>query len=241
MSVLKKYIFLGILVALPMCIFFFLYAFGKNHYHLDIYHTQWLEEVEVEGEKYLDTIRDVTRLQGKKIVDTLYHTIPNFAFTDQDGEQFSSESLKGKIYVADFFFTSCGNPTLCPRMSAEMQRVQEVYKDEEGIKLISFTVDPVKDTPEVLKEYAQRYDARLDQWHFLTGNKKDIYSLAYEGFKVSAMEENVTILPDFLHAIKFILVDQQGRVRGYYDGTNAEEVDRLITEIKILKNGNVVN
>ena len=167
-------------------------------YHLDIYHTQWLEEVDLDGEKYLDTIRDVTRLEGKKIVDTIYHTIPEFELTDQDGNSFSSKMLKGKIYVADFFFTRCGNPDLCPRMSSELKRVQEVYKGEDDFKIISFTVDPVNDTPEILKTYAKNYNALAGQWYFLTGEKRKIYDLAYEGFKINAMEEIETIRPDFL-------------------------------------------
>lgn len=240
MKTWKKYSFLGILVALPMLIFFFLYAFGKNYYHLETYHTQWLEELEIDGEKYIDTVKDLAQLPNKKIIDTLYHTIPDFTLTDQYGKEFSGNILDGKIYVADFFFTTCGNPTLCPRMSSELKRVQEVYKGENDIKIVSFTVDPQNDTPEVLKKYAQSYHALKGQWYFLTGNKADIYRLAFEAFKINALEEVETIKPDFLHATKFILVDRQGRIRGYYEGTNTEEVDRLITEIKILKSGNTL-
>lgn len=230
----RKYFLLGLLVIFPILIFIFLQTQGSNSYPLDIYYTQWIEEVEIDGELYLDTVRDVSQISNKKIIDTIYHQIPNFELTDQKGKQFKSNELKGFIYVADFFFTRCGNPTLCPRMSAELKRVQENFKDNDQVKIVSFTVDPEFDTPEVLNEYAGRYQANYDKWKFLTGKKKDIYDLAYFGFKVNAMEEGNEVTPDFLHATKFMLIDPLGRIRGYYEATSREDVDRLILEIKIL-------
>ncbi len=230
----RQYILLGILVIFPILVFVFLQSMGTNTYPLEIYHTQWIEEVQVDGQPYLDTLRDASALEGHKIVDTIYHHIPDFELTDQEGKVFKGASLDGQVYVADFFFTRCGNPTLCPRMSAELERVQENFKDNDLVKIVSFTVDPVNDTPKVLKEYAGRYQANYEKWKFLTGEKDKIYDLAYYGFKVNAMEEGNEVTPEFLHATKLMLIDAQGRVRGYYEGTNREEVDKLILEIKIL-------
>lgn len=230
----RQYLLLSILVIFPILVFVFLMSMGNNTYPLDIYHTQWIEEVEVDGQPYLDTLRDASALEGHKIVDTIYHHISNFELTDQEGKTFKGEQLSGKVYVADFFFTRCGNPTLCPRMSTELKRVQENFKDNDLVKIVSFTVDPANDTPEVLKEYAGRYQAKYNKWKFLTGKKEKIYDLAYNSFKVNAMEEGSEVTPEFLHATKFMLIDAQGRVRGYYEGTSREEVDKLILEIKIL-------
>ncbi|GAB4395735.1 MAG: hypothetical protein OHK0053_06030 [Microscillaceae bacterium] len=230
----RQFIVLTFLVVFPILVFVFLQSFGTNTYPLQVFHTQWIEELPFEGQILRDTVQDASLLKGKKIVDTLYHRIPDFALTDQHNRPFQSKQLEGAIYVADFFFTRCGNPTLCPRMSQELKRVQENFKDQEMLKLVSFTVDPSHDTPEVLKEYAGRYQAQEGKWFFLTGEKKKIYDLAFDGFKVNAMEEDVVVKPDFLHAIKFILVDKEGRIRGYYNGTEREDVDRLILEIKIL-------
>ncbi len=234
MKNLTKNAILGTLILIPLAVFVFLYGFGKNYYEIDIYHSRWVVEVDIDGEIFYDTLRDASQVEGKKIIDTLYHTIPNFQFANQAGQEFSSEELEGKIYVADFFFTRCGNPTLCPRMSAEMRRVQQSFLGNETLKLISFTVDPEYDSPEVLLAYAQEYEADLSQWYFLTGAKEKIYNLAYQGFKVSAMDESTSVTPEFLHATKFMLIDQKGRVRGYYEGTDREEIDRLIIEIKVL-------
>jgi len=230
----RQYILLSILVILPILFFVFLQSMGSNTYPLDIYHTQWIEEVEVNGQPYLDTLRDATALKGHKIVDTIYHHIPDFELIDQNGKSFKGSQLDGNVYIADFFFTRCGNPTLCPRMSAELKRVQEDFKDNENVKIVSFTVDPVNDTPKVLKEYAERYQARYEKWKFLTGEKEEIYALAYNGFKVNAMEEGDDVTPEFLHATKLMLIDTKGRVRGYYEGTSREDVDKLVLEIKIL-------
>lgn len=223
------------LIALPIFIFMFLYSFGQNQYAVEIFYGSYIEEVDIEGEIFYDTLVNAENLEGRKIVDTVYHTIPSYTFTNQNGEAFSSQQLKNKIYIADFFFTRCGNPMLCPRMSTELERVQNYIKDDLSVQIISFTVDPEYDTPEILKEYAQNYEANPQQWNFLTGDKSLIYDLAYSGFKVNAMEEGSDITPDFLHATKFILIDPEGRIRGYYEGTDPEEVDRLMLEVDVLK------
>ncbi|HAI77408.1 MAG TPA: SCO family protein [Microscillaceae bacterium] len=218
---LKKYK-LGILLILIVCpifVFLFLQFFGRNQYKLPIYYP-----VDV---KYKDT-------NGRKVADTVYHTIPAFSLTDQQGNTFDSKQLGGKIYVVDFFFTRCGNPDFCPRMSNELKRVQEIFKDNPKVKILSISVDPTFDQPDILQRYAQKYKANPGQWFFLTGDKTAIYKLAFEGFKVNAGEETDTVNPDFFHALNFILIDAQGRVRGYYEGINKEAVDKLILEMNIL-------
>lgn len=213
----SKKLILSILLILPILVFLFLSFFGKNHYKLITFYP--LDSIQVEGKW--------------KVVN--YHTIPKFSLINQNGETINQNTLKGKIYVTDFFFTSCGNPTLCPRMSSELKRVQEKIKNQEDVLIVSHTVDPVHDTPEVLKKYAQSYGAIDGKWHFLTGDKKSIYDLAYHGYKINAGEEKNTPTPEFMHAVKFILVDKEGRIRGYYDGTDREQVDKLLVEIQVLQ------
>ncbi len=166
--------------------------------------------------------------------DTLFHTLPPFALTDQNGSVFTDENLTGKIVVADFFFTTC--PTICPVMSNKMRELQfKLTKDPafNDVHIVSHTVDPETDTPQVLDSYAYRIEADLNNWTFLTGNKDDIYQLATEGYLVSAMED-VEAAGGFLHSEKFVLLDRQHHIRGFYDGTDFDDVNRLFDEIKVL-------
>lgn len=212
-----KFLILFTLLILPIFAFLFLQFFVTNHYKITIYYPL-----------------DSTQVQGKWKVSK-YHTLPDFNFKDQDNKDFGKKDLKDKLYIAEFFFTKCGNPTLCPKMSTELMRVQEHFAEIPSVQIVSFTVDPQNDTPEVLKEYAKKYKANTKQWHFLTGNKKDLYQLAYTGFKINAGEETENgVTPEFMHATKFILVDKQHRIRGYYDGTERESVDKLILETQVL-------
>jgi protein SCO1/2 len=165
--------------------------------------------------------------------DTIYHTIPEFSFVNQNNTIINSSSFKGKIYVADFFFTTC--PSICPIMTKQLTRVQKEFSNDTTLKIISFTVDPDNDKSEVLKTYADKYAANPEQWTFCTGEKQKIYRLGQKGFLLVAPEyRNDTI--DFLHSDKLVLIDQQSRIRGFYSGTDSSEVDQLINDIKILKN-----
>lgn len=171
-------------------------------------------------------------LQGKGIG----HSIQSFSFTDQSGNSYGSQDLKGKIYVAEYFFTTCG--TICPKMNAQMQRVQEAYQNDLGVQIVSLTVDPETDTVAQLKNYADGHKANPKQWHFLTGKKEDLYRLARQSFfvlKPAEARNQGDVGSDFIHTNYFVLVDGRGRIRGYYDGTDQHEVDRLIREIGILK------
>jgi len=172
-------------------------------------------------------------VQGKQVTDTIYHQIPAWSLTNQEGKVVTDKDFEGKIYVADFFFASC--PSICPKMTRQMYRLQWKLKDAafDDIKLISHTVDPENDTPERLKRYGEKTDADFNKWTFLTGNKRDIYELGVLGYLVSTRED--ALAPGgFLHTEKFVLVDRKGHIRGYYDGTNSEDVDRCADEIKLL-------
>ncbi len=164
--------------------------------------------------------------------DTVYHTIPAFSFINQDNKICSSDSLKGKIYVADFFFTTC--PSICPIMTKQLTRVQKEFANDAAFKIISFTVDPEKDNSEILKAYAHKNGANPNQWTFCTGEKQKIYRLGQKGFLLVEPEyRNDTI--DFLHSDKLVLIDQRSRIRGFYSGTDTTEVNQLINDIKLLK------
>ena len=165
--------------------------------------------------------------------DTIYHTIPAFSLKDQDGKPFGDKDLNNKIYVANFFFTSC--PTICPKMQTLMKKIQDTddFKKLNDFKLVSFTVDPDNDTPQKLKEFSNLIKAEKNRWYFLTGNRDSIYDLAYKGFMVNAMEDKKAD-GGFLHSDIMLLIDKEKRVRGIYEGTSYKDVKRLIDEAKVL-------
>jgi protein SCO1/2 len=164
--------------------------------------------------------------------DTIYHTIGKFKFVDQDSSIITNETVKNKIYVADFFFTSCR--TICPVMKTQMLRVYESVKDDPNVLLISHTIDPEYDTVDLLHDYANRLGVETDKWHFLTGNKDSIYYIAQTGYFATAMEDQDEP-GGFIHSGAFLLVDKQGRIRGKYDGTSEEDVNKLLKDISILE------
>jgi protein SCO1/2 len=163
------------------------------------------------------------------------HTIGSFSFRDQNGRKITDKTVKGKVYVVEYFFTTCG--TICPKMNMQMQRVQAAYKGDNRIKILSFTVDPDTDSVEQMKRYAKQHGANDQQWHFLTGEKADLYALARKSFfvlKPAEAENQGDVGSDFIHTNNFVLVDQRMRIRGYYDGTSTEEVDKLIRDMQRL-------
>lgn len=165
----------------------------------------------------------------------LGHRIGQFEFLNQNRELITLDDVKGKVFVAEYFFTTC--LTICPIMNEEMKRIQERFKGNENVKLLSFTVDPEIDTVEQMKSYAVEHNAVDGQWHFLTGEKKDLYSLARNSFFVLKPAEARNLGDagsDFIHTNNFVLVDQELQIRGYYDGTSTEEVDQLMEDILIL-------
>lgn len=173
----------------------------------------------------------ITRTVGEKTTtDTLYQTIPDFKTVNQYGDSISSKSLSGKIYVADFFFTTC--PSICPIMHRNMLNVYNAYKNDKDIKIISYTIDPKHDSVNVLKSYADKLGIASNSWWLLQGKKEEIYKLS-ESYLVSKPQEDAKQL--FIHDGYFILVDKQKRIRGTYDGTVPDQVTHLIADIKTLK------
>ena len=164
--------------------------------------------------------------------DTVYHTISKFSFVDQDSAIITNETFKDKIYVADFFFTSCR--TICPIMKTQMLRVYQATKEMPDILILSHTIDPEFDTVALLRDFAQRLDVESKRWHFVTGVKDSIYKVAQTSYFATAIEDKTE--PDgFIHSGAFLLIDKKGRIRGKYDGTLEEEVNRLISDIKRLR------
>ena len=169
-------------------------------------------------------------VDGKTVVDTVYHTIPAFKTVNQYGDSVTNKSLDGNIYVADFFFTTC--PSICPVMHRNMLSVYEAIKDVPDVKIISYTIDPKHDSVKVLKSYADKLGVAGNKWWLLQGNKEEIYSLA-PSYLVSPPQEDAK--EKFIHDGYFILVDKQKRIRGQYDGTLPEQVKKLTDDIKTLK------
>ncbi|MBD1399023.1 SCO family protein [Pontibacter sp. JH31] len=167
---------------------------------------------------------------GRQVTDTVYHTIPDFAFINQDSQVVTSLTVQDKVYVTDFFFTTC--PTICPKMKSQMLRVYEAFKDEPQLVLLSHTIDPKHDTVAVLRDYADRLQVSSDKWHFVTGEKDSIYSIAMQ-YMVTALEDEQEP-GGFVHSGAFVLVDQNRHVRGIYDGTDPAQVDKLIQDIPAL-------
>lgn len=176
-------------------------------------------------------------VDGKEVSDTLYHTIGDFSFVNQDSIVVTEKDFEGKVYVADFFFTSC--PTICPIMKSEMLRVYETFLDNDEVLILSHTIDPAYDTVALLKDYAERLGVSdHTKWHFVTGEKEDIYEIGQGDYMVTAMEDEDEP-GGFLHSGAFILVDQNRRVRGIYDGTKELQVTKLIKDIpRLLEESN---
>ncbi len=165
------------------------------------------------------------------------HTIGDFSFTNQDGRTITQKEIENKVFVAEYFFSTC--KSICPIMNQQMQRIQKKFKGNKNIKLLSFTVDPEIDNAETLKTYASQHGYEKGQWHFLTGSKSSLYSLARKSFFVLKPAEATNIGDagsDFIHTNNFVLVDKKKRIRGYYDGTNPTEITELIQDIELLLN-----
>lgn len=163
--------------------------------------------------------------------DTVYHKVADFKFMDQDSLVVTQKDFEEKIYVADFFFTSC--PTICPKMKFEMLRVYEAFKDNDEVMILSHTIDPVHDTIPLLKSYAERLGVEGPKWRFVTGSQDEIYEIGQGSYMVSTGEDKFSP-GGFMHSGAFILVDKDKRIRGIYDGTEEEQVDQLIKDIPVL-------
>ncbi|MBI4115525.1 MAG: SCO family protein [Candidatus Omnitrophica bacterium] len=166
------------------------------------------------------------RIDTKRSALGVYGGAPDFSLTERSGQTFVKESLVGKPWIADFIFTRCSGQ--CPMMSAHMQRIQGLFPKETDLHLVSFTVDPNWDSPEVLSRYAERYSAEKDRWLFLTGPKEEINRIL-KGFFLSSVDEDPN-----MHSIRFILVDGEGQIRGFYDAGDPSSIKQLIQDTKVL-------
>lgn len=163
-------------------------------------------------------------------IDRIYR---DYQFTNQDNKKITLQDWDNKIVVVDFFFTHC--VTICPKLTANLSKVQEAFKDDESVFINSFSVDPERDSASQLKNYGAGHSVDEDKWNLLTGDKKDIYRLARNSFRVIVTDGDGGPA-DFIHTERLVLVDKQKRIRGYYDGTDEKEVKQLIRDIKKLKN-----
>ena len=170
-------------------------------------------------------------VDGRMITDTVYRTIPPFKFINQDSAFITEKDFDGKIYVADFFFTSC--TSICPVMHRNMLDVYEKFKDNPNVKLLSHSIDFKYDTPARLKSYAEKLGISGNSWQFVRGTKEEIYGLAEKSYLVAVSEDSAAA-DGFIHQGWFILVDKQKRLRGAYDGTKPEAVKQLISDMQIL-------
>jgi len=163
------------------------------------------------------------------------HKIKPFKFTNQYNELIELKEVEECVFVAEYFFTTC--PTICPIMNKQMQRVQKYFTNEKQFKILSFTVHPEVDTVEQLLRYAKKHNAVKNQWHFLTGSKKQLYESARKSFfllKPAEVKNQGDVGSDFIHTNNFVLVDKFLQIRGYYDGTNPKEIDKLIRDAENL-------
>ena len=158
---------------------------------------------------------------------TTHDSVPHFALTDQRGTTMTPSDLQGKIWVADFIFTRC--VAACPLMMDKMAKLQEEFA-EENVYFVSVSVDPEHDTPEVLSRYADRFGVDHNKWHLLTGEQDTIYQLSHKGFNLAVGQQKSEIL----HSSRFVLVDHQGQIRGYYDSNESEALKKLRQDIKTL-------
>lgn len=216
-SFLKKYKwFLGIVSVLSAIILTLFYLALKPKKTLPIYNPSMVNPELVDS-----TVQYISK----------YHTIADFSFTNQNGKIISQKDYEGKIYVADFFFTTCGS--ICPKMTTNLVEVQKAFINNPKVMLLSHTVFPETDSISVLKAYALKNGVIDSKWNLVTGDKKQIYTMArksYLAVKLGKPDE----LYDMVHTENFVLVDSKRRVRGFYDGTKKEEIERLIDDINFL-------
>ena len=214
---MKKFFILFVILFLPAIIYLF-FSTGVVHFiHLPIY-----------GER-----EGVTKhlVDGKERTDTIYHTIPPFSFTDQDGKTITDRTFEGRIYIANFFFTTC--QSICPKMNSGMLQVQERFREYPHLLYLSHTVNPVNDSVEALEAYSKKIHANTATWHFVTGEKKAIYEIGIHGYLLPVGEDALAE-GGFLHSEQLVLIDKEKRIRGFYDGTSVKEINDLIDDVKTL-------
>lgn len=212
MDIKKKIIILLFLLTFPS-VFYVLLTTGKHNFiHLPYFGPK---ELAANGE------------------DTIYHSIASFSFVNQDGKTVTEKDYEGKIYVADYFFTTC--QSICPKMATELQRVQDKFAYTNGmVQILSHTVNPENDSVPVLKAYSDMVHADNKMWNFVTGDKKQLYDMARNSYFLNALEGGDGGPDDFIHSELFVLIDKEKHIRGIYDGTNIKAVNDLLDDIKVL-------
>lgn len=163
--------------------------------------------------------------------DTIYHEIPQFSFIDQDSQRITNESMDGKMYIADFFFTSC--PTICPKVKAQMLRIYQDFQSDTNVVLLSHTIDVKHDTIPKLRKYAAKLGVSGPKWHFVTGDEAEIYAIADDYWSIAL--KNPDSPGGFDHSGRLLLVDDKRHMRAFCDGTDPESVDKFMERIKQLQ------
>ena len=208
--------FFGVLLVFSAVTIFLFYSALKPAKSLPIYNPS-----DVNPELVDTTVQYISK----------YHTIANFSFTNQNGKSITQKDYEGKIYVADFFFTTC--KSICPKMTTNLVEVQKAFLHNPKVKLLSFSVMPDIDSVSVLKEYAKINGVTDSKWNLVTGDKKAIYAMARKSY-LAVKQGKPEELYDMVHTENFVLVDSKRRIRGFYDGTKKEEIQRLIEDINWL-------
>ena len=216
-AILKKITILVLVLLVPGFLYYLLVSKGKNRYlNLPVY-----------GPK---TVLKTTHKVGHNDVpDTLYHSLPDFKLTDQNGNTVTSKTFTNKIFIASFFYTHCKG--VCDQINTNINQLAASYAGEKMVYFISISVDPERDSVKALKSYANTVKPASKQWLFLTGDTAAVYPLAHNGFLVNALQ---TGKDNFIYSDKLILIDEDRRIRGYYTGASATEISKLDDEIKVL-------
>lgn len=214
----RTFLTLLVVVALPVTSYLFVRNLSKD-------------AVEMPRRYFYDTVV-VKKEKGRQVNDTIWHKVRPFKLKNQFGKEVGLEDFGGKVIVADFFFTSC--PSVCPTLTRNMKKLQDAFKKTDSmVRFVSFTVDPLRDTVQKVKAYGDKFGIDHDKWWMLTGDKKEIYDLAFNEFKAS-VAENGNIDTGFVHTEKFFLLDRDRVVRGWYNGLDSTNLDRLIKDIVLL-------
>lgn len=181
-----------------------------------------------------DSLRTIEK-NGKQVEDTVFHTVQDFTLTNQLGQPVSLKDFPDKVILVDFFFTSC--PSICPTLTQHLKRIQDAYgkvKNDTLLQILSFSIDPERDSVPRLLEYGAKYKVNPDNWSLLTGDKKTIYNLARNEFFVPAVQQGDGGPDDFIHTEKFVLLDKYRHIRGYYNGLDTTDLARLVNDISVL-------
>jgi len=186
------------------------------------------KKLPIYGNREAVTVKDEN---GNDKIDTIYQTIPSFKLLNQDSVYITQDTFKGKVYVADFFFTSCS--TICPTMHRNLKTVYDEYKNNPDVMFLSHTIDFKYDKPSVLKKYAAKLGVDASKWQFVYGNKEEVYHLAEHDYLV-AVQEDSTAKDGYIHQGWLVLIDKEKKMRGAYDGTKADQVEQLKKDISTL-------